>query len=234
MLIIRVRLSRLGSIEHDLLFRLLIRANQCSAAGSGNHLVPVKREYTIPSKRSANLSVVPAAQPFGGIFDNRNSILISNSHDFLNLCRHPVQINKDDRLRLLARLGNPVFYGLFQQYRIHIPSIGLRIHKNWNSPQISYWMRRGTKGKTLYNHFVSRTDTAGQQGQMHGSRAGGKSNNSFVQRSMGILSLRIINKCFQIVLKSVDIRTKRHNPIGIESFLDILLFHACLTHVSQT
>ena len=114
MLIIRVRFSRLGSIEHDLLFRLLVRADQCPAAGSGNHLVPVKREYTIPSKRSANLSVVPAAQPFGGIFDNRNSILISNSHDFLNLCRHPVQINKDDCLRLLARLGNPVFYGLFQ------------------------------------------------------------------------------------------------------------------------
>ena len=69
---------------------------------------------------------------------------------------------------------------------------------------------------------------------MHGSRTGGKSNNSFIQRSMGILSLRIINKCFQILLKSVDIGAKRHNPVAIESLLDILLFHACLTHVSQT
>ena len=58
---------------------------------------------------------------------------------------------------------------------------------------------------------------------MDGRRTGGESDDFFV----------FTHKGFQIRLKGVDIRPKRDDPIGVESFLDIFLFESRFAHMGE-
>ena len=76
MLVVGIGLTGLGSIEHNLFLRLLIRANQSTATAGGYHLVAIERKHAVFAKSSEDLPVKLASKAFGGILYDRNTIFI--------------------------------------------------------------------------------------------------------------------------------------------------------------
>lgn len=85
-------------------------------------------------------------------------------------------------------------------------------------------MRRSTKGKALYQNFITRLNATANQCKMHRCRSRRKCDN-FILSS---------DKVLEVFLKSIYIGTQRHYPVGIECFLHILLLYSIFTHVSKT
>ena len=115
--------------------------------------------------------MIAGTETFGCIFDHRNLIFIGNGHDFINLGRHTIQIDRHDSLRLLARLRDAVLDSLFQQLRVHVPCFRFRIHHHWRSTQIRYRMCRSAERETLHQHLVTRPYATRQQSQMNRRRS---------------------------------------------------------------
>ena len=90
MLIIRISLTCLCGIEHNLLLCLRIRTNQGTATAGGYHLVAIERQHTIFAKRTTNPSFVPTAETFRSILNHRNAILLRHSHYFIQLGWHTI------------------------------------------------------------------------------------------------------------------------------------------------
>ena len=172
MLVVGIGLTGLGSIEHNLFLRLLIRANQSTATAGGYHLVAIERKHTIFAKSSENLPVKLASKAFGGILYDRNIIFICHRHNLVYLVGHPIQSHRNNRFGLSADLVDTVPDSLLQKKRVHVPSISLRIHKYRSGTEVGHRMGRGTKSEALYYHFVTLTNSASKQGQMHSGSTG--------------------------------------------------------------
>ena len=167
MLIVRISLTCLSGIIHNLLLGCRIRTDQSPATRSRNHLISIKGQDSITAESSAHLSFVTAPHTFRSILNHRNLIFIGHRHDLIYLSGHTIQIYGYNRFRLFSRLFDTVQDGLFQQYRIHIPGFRLGIYKNRSGSQISYGMRRSTESKGLHQDFITRSYSTGQQRQMH-------------------------------------------------------------------
>ena len=170
MLIIRISFSSLSRIKHDILFILLISANQRSTSGGRNHLIAIERKYTILSERPAYSTIITTSQSLRSIFDNRYIVFIGNSHYFIDFRRHSIQINDNNSFRLLSRSSHPVLNCVLQKLRIHIPSIRFAIYQYWDSTKVHNRMTRSTKCKRLANYFITGLNSASDQCQMHSSR----------------------------------------------------------------
>ena len=130
MLVIGIRLTGLRRVKHNLLLRRRIRTDQGTAARGGDHLVAVERQDTVTAERTANFPIKPTAQAFRRILNHRNIIPVSHRHDLIDPGGHTIQVNRHDRLGFLARHPDPVLNCLFQENRIHIPSLRLRVDKD--------------------------------------------------------------------------------------------------------
>ena len=128
-LIIRISLTGLSGIEHNLFLGILIRTNQGTTATGGYHLIPVEAQDTIRTERATHLAVKRTAESLGGILNYRNIILGSYGHDLVNLAGHTIKIDWDNRFRFPPCLIDTVSNRCLQKYRIHIPGILLAVHK---------------------------------------------------------------------------------------------------------
>ena len=132
-LIVRKGFARLSREKHHALLCRSVGANKCTAAGGSNHLVAIKTQYAKAAKRPDNLTFIARAQAFGSVFQDRNVVFRSHVHNLADLGRHTIKIYDDDSFGLPAGLRNTILYGTIQQFRIHIPSIPLRVNKDRNS-----------------------------------------------------------------------------------------------------
>ena len=223
MLIVRISITRLRGIPHDGILVLHALTNQGATTRSRNHLVPVETQHTELTESAQYPSVKLRAKALGSILHYRNIVTVGNFHNPFAIVRHTVESHRNNRLWLLSYLGDTVFYRLLQQHRVHIPSFRLRTHKHRLGTQISDRMRRGTESKALYQHFISRTDTASYQCQMYCCRT----------RTQCHHFMCAARKLFQILLKSIYIRSQRYYPIGIKCLLHIFLFQSGFAHVGE-
>ena len=221
MLVVGIGLTGLGSIEHYLTLGLFIRANQSTATAGGYHLVAIERKHTIFAKSSENLPVKLASKAFGGILYERNIIFICHRHDLVYLVGHPIQSHRNNRFGLSAGLVDTVPDSLLQKNRIHVPCISLRIHEYRSSTEVGHRMGRGTKGKALYYHFITLTNSASKQGQVYRCCTCTQGHYLFI----------LSHEAFQILLEGIHIRTERYYPVGIEGFL--YEAHLLAAHVSK-
>ena len=141
MLIVRVRFPSLRSVKHRRLFRLFIRDNQCPAPRGGDHLVPVKTQRPELPESTAFLPLIFRSQRLCGILQHGDPIFLGHSTNLVHLCRHPVQMHRDNRFRLPSGFCDPVSYSFLQQHGIHIPSILFRVHENSRCSQVSHRIR---------------------------------------------------------------------------------------------
>ena len=130
MLIVRIALAILRRIHHHLAPMLLILSNQCSATRRCNHLITIKRQHAILTECTQHLPLVARTKALSRILHHGDPILIRNLHNAIRLIRHAIQCHRHDSLRIFSRLLLAVNDCLFQQLRIDIPSIRLRIHQN--------------------------------------------------------------------------------------------------------
>ena len=234
MLIIRISLTSLSSIPHNLLLGRHVRTNQCAASRGRNHLITIERQHPVLTERAQHLTAEPRAKALGCIFYHRNPIAVGNLHDAVNPVRHAIQSNGYYRLRLLPSLGDAVFDSLLHQFRVHVPCIPFRVNKHWRSSQVGYRVRRSAERKRLHNHLVARSDATCQQPQVYSGRSRAQCHHLF--RSQFTLHLALItfhfgHKLLQVILKPIHVRPKRHHPVRVKRLLYIFLFHPGLTHV---
>ena len=236
MLIVRIGVSRLGGVPHDLIGSLLGAANQRAAAGGRNHLVAVERQDTVLAKSAQHLPIETGAHAFGRILDHRNPILCTDGHDLVDSVWHPVQRHRHNRLRVPPGLLLPVDDCRLQQLRVHIPRLPFRAHEHRLGTQIRNRMRRSTERETLHQHLIPSLHTTSNHSQMHRRRPGRKTNHLAVEflvilrRSRRIYS---IHEPLQILLERIHIRSHRHHPVRVERFFHVLLFPTFFAHVSQ-
>ena len=234
-LIIRITLAILRGIHHHLAPSLVGRRNQRTATAGGNHLIAIKTQHTVAAKRAQHTPLIARAKALGSILNHRNIVAIGNLHNAIAIVGHAIERHRNNRLRLTPRDGNSILNSRLQQVRVHIPSVGLRIHKHRRGAKVSDRMRRCAKREALHYHLIAGTHTASHQRQMHGSRAGRQSHHTLtgnpIRKPLGV---GFIDKRLQILLKSIHIRAQRHHPIRIKSLLNILLLHPGLRHMSQT
>ena len=114
MLIIRISLSGLGGIPHNLVGSLLVRANQGTTTTGGDHLVTIKGEYTILAEGPQHLTIIARAKTLGSILDDGDIVLLPYLHDALDIVGHTVQCHWHDSLGVFTRLGLPVDNCLFK------------------------------------------------------------------------------------------------------------------------
>ena len=156
MLIIRVRIARLSSVPHNIVCILLVTANQRTTTRSRNHLVAVERQHTKTTERTQHLTIEARTQPFGGILNHRNTILVCYRHNSLTVVRHTIECHRNYCLRILTYSRLALNDSFFQQLRIHIPSFSLRVDEHWLCTKISNRMRRSTEGERLHAHLIPR------------------------------------------------------------------------------
>ena len=82
-------------------------------------------------------------------------------------------------------------------------------------------MGRGTKGKALYYHFVTLTNSASEQGQVYRCCTCTQGHYLFI----------LSHEAFQTLLEGIHVRAKRNNPVRIEGFL--YEAHLLAAHVSE-
>ena len=138
MLVVRIALTILCGIHHNLTPLILVGSNQCTTTRGGYHLIAVEAEDAILTESTQHLTVPATTKTLSSILHYRNTILVGNLHNAVNLIWHTIQSHRHNSRRLLARLGNTVLDSLLHQFRIHIPRILLRIHEHRCSPQICY------------------------------------------------------------------------------------------------
>ena len=90
MLVIRISLPSLRSVEHDLPLSLPVRTNQRTTTTGRNHLIPIERQHPIFSKRTQHTSIITRAKTLRRILNDRNPIPISDRHNLIHLIRHPI------------------------------------------------------------------------------------------------------------------------------------------------
>ena len=222
-LIVGVALTILRSIHHDFAPWVFIRRNQCSTTRSSNHLITIKRQHAILTESTKHLTIKPRTKSFGSILNHRNLVLIRNLHDTVNPVWHTIQCHRHNSLWLLACLSDSVLDSLFQQFRIHIPSVLLGIHEHRCRSKVCNRMARSTECEALHNHLIPRLHSACNQRQMYRCCTCTQRNDSLV----------LPTKVFQTLFKCIHIWTKRDNPIGIKGFFYVLLFQSFIAHVSQ-
>ena len=76
MLVVRIGLTSLCSQPHHLLPSLIVRADECTATTGRNHLIAIKRQHAILTKRAQHLSFVARAKTLSRILYNGNIITI--------------------------------------------------------------------------------------------------------------------------------------------------------------
>ena len=221
-LIVGICLTCLGSVEHDFLLALRVRADQRASPGSRNHLVAIEREDAEPSEGAADLSVKTAAEAFGRILDDRDAVLLPHRDYLVNPSRHAIQINRNDRLGLSSGFRDSVVYRLLEQLWIHVPGVRLRVYEHRGCPEVAYGVGRGAERETLHQHLVSRTDTAGNKGKVHRSSTGRE----------GHHFPALADERLQFILERIDIWPERHDPVSVERLPDILHFRPA--HVGET
>lgn len=155
MLVVRIGITRLCRIPHDLIGIFSIAANKSAAAGSRDHLVAVERQYAVLAESSENLAVKARTHALCGILDNLNTVFVCNSHDLVNLVRHTIESHWDNRLRIFARFFFSVNDCLFKKRRIHIPRLRLQTDKHRFCAEIGYRMRRCAECERLYTNLVT-------------------------------------------------------------------------------
>ena len=125
MLVVWICITGLSSIPHDFIRLFWISTDKCTSTRGCNHLVPVEREYSVAAKSAEDLSVKTRSHTFGCILNHRDTIFVSDRHNFIDMVWHPIKSNRDDGLRIFAGLLFPVDDGFLQQLRVHIPCFAL-------------------------------------------------------------------------------------------------------------
>ena len=141
MLIVRVRFPCLRSVKHRGLFGFFIRHHQRTSPRGRDHLVPVKTQRPIHTESTTFLPLIFRSQRLCSILQYGNLILLGHGTNLVHLCRHPVQVYRNNCLRFPSGFCHPISYSFLQQYGVHVPSILFRIHKNSRCPQISHRIR---------------------------------------------------------------------------------------------
>ena len=154
------------------------------------------------------------AQSFSSILQNRNIVFLRYRTNLIDLCRHAIKMDGNNRFRFLTRLRHPIFYGFFQKNRAHIPSILFTVYKYRRSPQIGNRISGSAESESLTDHLVTGLYTQLYQCQVDGSRTGRQGHHFFIFN----------NKAFKLLLESVHIGTKRNYPVGIKGFFYETLF----------
>ena len=97
----------------------------------------------------------------------------------------------------------------------------LRIHEYRSSTEVGHRMGRGTKGKALYYHFVTLTNSASEQGQVYRCCTCTQGHYLFI----------LSHEAFQILLEGIHIWAEGNHPVSIKGFLYEAYFLAA--HVSE-
>lgn len=221
-LVVRVCLSGLGGVEHDFLLALHVRADQRAAAGGGDHLVAVEREYAEAAESAADLSVEAAPEALGRVFDDGDAVFFADGEDFIDSSGHAIQINRNDGLGLPSGFCYSVLNRSFQQFRVHVPGIRFRIHEDRCGSEVADRVGGCAEGEALDQHFVAGLDAAGDERKVD-CGGSGRECHHFLAGSDEVL---------EVFLKRVDVGSERHDPVSVESLLDILHFRPA--HVSET
>ena len=140
MLVVGERFPRLCSVEFHPLGSFLGRADKGTATAGGDHLVSVEGHDTIGAKGSDGLPVVFRTQCLSCIFQYGYLITVSYLHNLGDFTWISVQIDGNDGLGFPAGFLYPVLDGLLQEGRIHVPGVGLTVHKDRTGTQIFYWV----------------------------------------------------------------------------------------------
>ena len=136
MLVVWIALAILRSIHHNLPPRILIWSNQRTTTRCSNHLVTIKRKYTILTKRTQHLTIELRSESLSSILYHWNAILISDSHNLVNLVGHAVECYWHNGLWILSRFLLTVDNRFLQQFRIHVPCLVLRVNEHRCCPKI--------------------------------------------------------------------------------------------------
>ena len=155
----------------DPFLRLLLRkiAHQHAAAGSGDDLISIKRKYAIVTKGSCSLSMIQTSQTLCRILDHRNSMLFTDLHDPIHVCRKSIQMHWHNCLHIGIFLK-----GTLQCFRRHIPGLIITVDKDRNRFLICNGIGRCREGQILAEHNIASLHSSCFQCQMKSCRACGQ------------------------------------------------------------
>ena len=154
----------------DPFLRLLLRkiAHQHAAAGSGDDLISIKRKYAIVTKGSCSLSMIQTSQTLCRILDHRNSMLFTDLHDPIHVCRKSIQMYRHNRLYIRIFLKSTL-----QCFRRHVPGLIITVDKDRNRFLIGNGIGSRRESQILAKHNVAGLHSGCFQCQMQGCRTCG-------------------------------------------------------------
>ena len=98
MVVVRIGITRLGGIPHDLRRVRLRATDQRSSARGGDHLISIEREDTKPSEGAQHLTIIAGAHPLSSILHHGDAVLIRYRHDLIDPVGHTIERHGNDRL----------------------------------------------------------------------------------------------------------------------------------------
>jgi hypothetical protein len=99
------------------------------------------------AKDATWLTMIKGAQGVSSIFNDRDAVFQSQSLYLIPLCRHAIEIDGNDGLRLFAGHSNTVKDSLFKHNGVDIPGLGITVNEDGSCPTISNGVGRSTKRK---------------------------------------------------------------------------------------
>ena len=168
MLIPRIRLAGLCGIVHRQFPFLFIGTYQGSSSGGGYHFVAVERQDSIFAESAAHSPLVAASECFCGVFKYRDAPFLCHFQNLGNLCGHSVEIDGDYGLWLFAGFLYSVGYRVVEQGGVHVPCVGLSVHKHRCGPDICHGIGRRAERETLHNHLIVATRSQRHKAEMNG------------------------------------------------------------------
>lgn len=214
-LVVGVRVPRLGGVEFDAGSGLGAGADEGAAAGGGDHLVAVEGEGSVAAEGAAAAALVVGAEGLTGVFEHGNPILVGDGHDGVNVGRHAVEVDGDDGFGHAAPLGEAVEDGLLEQVGVHIPAVGGAVDEHGGGAEVGDGVDGGGEGEALADDFVAEADAEHDEAEVDGGGACAEGDDVFGAHEGP-----------EFALEGVDVRPQRDDPVGVEGLLDVLLFPA--------
>src|SRR5580692_2025510 len=170
MLISNAGTTRLCRPIASLIHPLLVPGNQHAPTCSGNDLITVERKCPDVSPCAGKATLVRPPQRFRRVLYQLDSVFTAAIQNRLQIRALPEEINHNHGSWQPVP-GSSAPESVFQQIRVHIPSLAIRIDEHWLRAEISDGIGRGNKGQVLAEHFISGLDANQPKSKMDGRGA---------------------------------------------------------------
>lgn len=214
MFVMRSRVAGLGGEETRLLGELGVIGDEHAATAGGDDLIAVEGMDAGEAEGTGRGFAIGRAKRFGGIFNQLHTMLVATGLDGGDVRRLAIEMDKDKRLGRLADLGF-LFDDRAGERGIHVPAALFGIDEDGLGAEIGDGRGGRDEGQRGTQDFVARTDAGQAQREMQGGGAG--------RDGDGVLRA---DEPGEIFFKGVEIRSRRRDPIGLESFQDEFDFSA--------